>query len=350
MINFSVFADVPVLVTGHTGFKGSWLYRVLEKAGARLTGLSLPAADPSLFSALGHTGRLSDIVDLRNASEVSQKLRVDQPRIIFHLAAQALVGKSYEDPLGTITTNVLGGTNLLEAARHTPSVEAIVFVTSDKSYENLEWEWGYRETDRLGGADPYSASKGAIEIVASSYRRSLFAEKGPRLVVARAGNVLGGGDWSEGRVVPDVVRAVEAGQRVEIRNPSATRPWQHVLEPLSGYLLLAEKLLNGGSVLKDAYNFGPYPGESRNVSEVVTSLLETLGTDAELHQVESKAFHEAHLLRLNIDRAQTELGWSPRWGFTETVRQTGLWYRRVGEGEDAKAVTDQQINEYFPEL
>lgn len=351
LISFETFRDVPIVVTGHTGFKGSWLLRVLQLAGAKVSGLALAPSSDSVFRDVHGEVPVDEIIDIRDAEAVDSFLTSRQPRIIFHLAAQALVQASYANPLETISTNVLGGSNLLNSARKIESLEGVVFITSDKAYENVEWEWGYRENDKLGGADPYSASKGAIELITSAFRRSFFHnESSPKIVVARAGNVIGGGDWSSNRIVPDVVRSVRDGGELRVRSPRATRPWQHVLEPLSGYLLLGSEMLKGNRELADAYNFGPQNSKPKTVLAVVRKLAQELGApDKHIEEVDSE-FHEAELLRLNIDRAQTDLGWSPRWDFESTLRETARWYKSVMQGEDPRDITDSQIMRYFSEL
>lgn len=349
-IPFKVFDGVPVLVTGHTGFKGAWLSQVLRLAGAQVSGLSLEPEVSSLHNALFGENSRDSTIDIRNFDQLSKALDSIRPKLIFHLAAQSLVRRSYRDPLGTFSTNVMGGANLLEAVRHQPSVEGVIFVTSDKAYENVEWEWGYRETDLLGGADPYSASKGAVELLLSSFRRSFFAEAGPTVIAARAGNVIGGGDWSENRIVPDIVRASINGTPLILRYPLSTRPWQHVLEPLSGYLLLASQVLESKNPPKNAYNFGPSPGDPRTVRDVAVAISKEFGLELQIEEVPDDSLHEAGLLRLSIDRAQTELGWHPRWSFGQTMQETGSWYRRVHEGESALEVTNSQILKYFSEM
>lgn len=350
-IEFEAFRGLSVLVTGHTGFKGAWLSQVLKLAGATVNGLALEAERPSLHASLVSKPDKQGSVDIRNLDHVSALLDSTKPKLIFHLAAQSLVRRSYGDPLGTFSTNIIGGANLLEAVRYQPSVAGVVFVTSDKAYENREWEWGYRETDLLGGSDPYSASKAAVEIVLSSFRRSFFETNGPSVIAARAGNVIGGGDWSENRIVPDIVRAsMGSSKRLPLRYPSATRPWQHVLEPLSGYLLLGSQLLSSKPGLKEAYNFGPSPGESHTVRDVARAISAELGAELIIDEAGENTLHEAGLLRLSIDRAQTELGWHPRWEFEDTMRETGSWYRRVRDGENPVEVTNSQILKYFEEL
>lgn len=327
----SLFADSyrgrRVLVTGHTGFKGSWLALWLQELGAQVTGLALPPA-----TMLNHWDLLGlDIpdqrIDIRDAQAVECAVIEAQPDIVFHLAAQPLVRRSYRNPLETWSTNVMGTANVLEACRKIPSLQAVVVVTTDKCYENQEWPWGYRETDRLGGHDNYSASKAASELVVASYRSSFFHGKNaPLLATARAGNVIGGGDWSEDRLIPDLVRAVEQGQTLEIRSPGATRPWQHVLESLSGYLLLGQKLLEGQSDFAEAWNFGPEPEGNRTVAEVLGKLGRHWPELAWQVSKEPQP-HEANLLYLDSAKSKARLDWRPIWRLDDTLAATAAWYR-----------------------
>lgn len=339
-----------VFVTGHTGFKGSWLVALLQEMGAEVGGYALaPNTEPSHFELLGLADKMQSVIgDVCDLDLLSRSLQDFAPEIVFHLAAQPLVRKSYLDPVETFRSNVLGATHLLEAVRQTSSVQALVFITSDKAYENVEWVWGYRETDRLGGQDPYSASKGAAEIVYSSFDRSFFAHRSKfASAVARAGNVIGGGDWSADRIVPDCVRALRAGQPIKLRNPNATRPWQHVLEPLSGYILLGERLLNAPEQAKGAWNFGPSTYEVRTVQNVAEAIIQHLGT-GQIEVVESKNQpHEAQLLQLNCDKAHQHLKWRPRWGVDKTLEATASWYSAYLKGADVSAITLGQIGEYF---
>ncbi len=321
-----------VLVTGHTGFKGSWLTLWLHELGASVTGVALPPeSQPNHWDLLELP--LDDRrLDIRGIGPLQSVFGEVQPEIVFHLAAQPLVRRSYRDPLETWSTNVMGTANVLEACRRQPGVRAVVVVTSDKCYENREWLWGYRENDRLGGHDPYSASKAGAELVAASYRSAYFnAESAPLLATARAGNVIGGGDWSEDRLVPDLIRALKMAQPLEVRAPDATRPWQHVLESLSGYLLLGQKLLAGNRTCADAWNFGPGPDGDCTVAEVLGKLgrhwkaLRWHGTD--LQQP-----HEANLLHLDSAKARSLLHWQPVWNIDATLARTVEWYRAWLEG------------------
>lgn len=317
-----------VLLTGHTGFKGSWLALWLTELGASVTGVSLPSGDsPCHWELLG-----LDIpdrrLDIRDARSLTQLVREAQPEIVFHLAAQSLVRRSYRDPLQTWSTNVMGTANLLEACRDAGGVRAIMVATSDKCYENREYERGYKETDRLGGHDPYSASKAAAELVAASYRRSYFeAEGAPLLSTARAGNVIGGGDWSEDRLVPDLVRSMSGGVPLEIRSPLSTRPWQHVLECLSGYLLLGQKLLEGRSEAAGSWNFGPEAEDSESVSGLLMRLGERW--PGLVWRTSGSGFqpHETKMLRLDNAKARGGLGWQPVWRLDDALTATAQWYR-----------------------
>jgi CDP-glucose 4,6-dehydratase len=351
LIDFDVFSERRVLVTGHTGFKGTWLKRILDTVGAVTSGLALAPEEISHSNLLGGTANPEgDIVDIRSFSAVRAKVLDFDPEVIFHLAAQPLVRESYRSTLATYETNFMGGVNLLESVREASSLKTFIFITSDKAYENVEWEWGYRENDRLGGIDPYSASKGAVEIALSSYIRSVFKDRDWSLISARAGNVIGGGDFSPDRIIPDIVRSAKAGQSVEIRNPGATRPWQHVLEPLSGYLKLAELSLKGEVSLQSAYNFGPHGYQTRTVQEVAESMVAGLAAGSVVVKPDSSNMHEAGLLALNCDRAARDLSWSPRWDFDRTIQATSSWYKTWLDGADVSKVTDRQILEYFTEL
>lgn len=351
LIDFKIFKEKRVLVTGHSGFKGSWLLSTLVMAGASVRGLSLPPKEHSHFESLGflRTHGTNDFIDIRDFLRVQSAISDFNPEIIFHLAAQALVRESFSSPRDTFEVNVMGGVNLVEAARSADALRAIIFITSDKVYENLEWAWGYRENDRLGGVDPYSASKAAVELAVSSYSRSIPDFAGIPIVTTRAGNVIGGGDWSEGRLVPDVVRSVISQSPLAIRNPESTRPWQHVLEPISGYLLLAQRILEGERV-SDSYNFGPDISEATSVIGLASGLLDILeGPPLEVTP-DTENLHEAKLLQLNCDRAKVELGWSPRVRLYETIELTGEWYKNYMADSRSEPLTRNQISSYFKEL
>jgi len=318
-----------VLVTGHTGFKGSWLVLWLQALGARVYGLSLPPETTPSHARLLALPVEEALVDLRDTPAVRNAVRRFEPEIVFHLAAQALVRRSYVEPAATFDTNVMGLVNLLESVRAAPSVRAVVNATTDKCYENRHVRDGYRETDALGGHDPYSASKACAEIVSASYRASFLADA-PQpvgLATARAGNVIGGGDWSEDRLIPDLVRAAIAGRITPIRNPHATRPWQHVLEPLSGYLLLGQRLLDDPAGVAEAWNFGPETDGHLSVGEVIARF--TTHWPAVRHETDTLSVHphEAALLHLDCGKAHRELGWRPVWGPDTMIERTAGWYR-----------------------
>jgi CDP-glucose 4,6-dehydratase len=341
-------------ITGHTGFKGSWLSLWLEQLGADVCGVALdPPTDPSLFKeAKVSQGMRSEIADIRDLERVKTILWEHRPEIVFHMAAQPLVRKSYEDPVGTYATNVMGTANVLESARGCDSVRAVVVITTDKCYENKEWIWPYRETDRLGGYDPYSNSKACAELVVSAYRSSFFNPADynrHRVAIAsvRAGNVIGGGDWAEDRLVPDIMRAFAAKEVLKIRNPDAVRPWQHVLEPLSGYLKLAERLIEAGVQYGDAWNFGPEHTDAKPVEWIVRQLAKVWGEDAHW-QVDGQAHpHEAQMLKLDCSKAAQVLNWRPALPLEQALRLTADWYRRRNAGEDPRATTIEQIEQFM---
>jgi CDP-glucose 4,6-dehydratase len=345
----SVFKGRRVLVTGSTGFKGSWLCAWLLELGAQVSGFALPPeSDAPLFEQLKLSKRINQIFgDIRDAQAVSAAVALSKPDVVIHLAAQALVFRSYADPKTTFDTNVGGAVNLLEAVRGSEGLASLVFITSDKCYRNNEWVWGYRENDELGGSDPYSASKAAAEIVFAAYVNSFIKQK-PGLLAAsaRAGNVVGGGDMSNDRVIPDSIRALRNGTPIVLRRPHATRPWQHVLEPLSGYLTLACRQLQQNGIATGAWNFGPNAENVFTVSDLVHAVVERWGEGRVIADPSSSSLHEAKLLMLNNDKAKTALGWRPRWSFEQVVEMTVDWYARVGAGEDAQGVTREQIAAY----
>lgn len=346
-----IFSGKRVLVTGHTGFKGSWLTLLLRSLGADVMGYALPPeSTQSHFEVLELEKSIRHVTaDVRDGDRLHSEVSAFQPEIVFHLAAQALVRSSYADPKTTFDVNVGGGVNLLDAVRRCDSVRTLVFITSDKCYENFEWLWGYRESDAMGGHDPYSASKGAIEIVFSSYLRSFFSER-PHLgaATARAGNVIGGGDWAAGRIVPDCIRAVQAGNSISLRSPSATRPWQHVLEPLSGYLKLAAHLYEHGHMFEGAWNFGPHVGEVQTVLDVAQALARYFEGCEVIVEGPQEKLHEANLLQLNSDKSRQLLRWNTRWNFEQTVAATAGWYKAVlFEGRPASVVSKEQISQYY---
>lgn len=339
------YAKKRVLVTGHTGFKGSWLALWLTELGAEVSGISLPSIESTSHWSLLKLDVDDHRLDIREVETLRQALIKIQPEIVFHLAAQSLVRRSYLDPLETWSTNLMGTANLLEACRKTPSVRSIVVITTDKCYENREWHWGYRESDRLGGYDPYSASKAGAELVASSYRRAfLNKETTTLLATARAGNVIGGGDWSEDRLIPDLIHALENNQSLEIRSPLATRPWQHVLETLSGYLMLGQKLQTGNVEFSEAWNFGPPPEGNLTVSEVLVKL----GQQWERmrwHTTDQRQPHESNLLYLDSSKARNKLGWQPVWNIDTTLQKTTEWYRAWLVNQEV--ISRQQLGAYI---
>lgn len=341
-----IYRGKRVLVTGHTGFKGSWLSLWLNQLGAEVVGISLaPETQPNHWDLSHHELNIQhNELDIRNSTEVSKVFKATQPEVVFHLAAQPLVRRSYRDPLETWSTNVMGTANVLEACRQTNSVRAILVVTTDKCYDNQEWAWGYRETDRLGGHDPYSASKAGAELVVASYRSAFFYTDGtPLLATARAGNVIGGGDWSEDRLIPDLVRAIDSQQSLEIRSPNATRPWQHVLESLSGYLLLGQKLVQGDRQFEGAWNFGPERSGNRSVSEVLRSL-QAYWPEMKWHHTPTPQPHEANLLYLDSAKAHSLLAWQSVWNLDVTLKKTADWYRTYLDGKSI--ISSQQLAEY----
>jgi CDP-glucose 4,6-dehydratase len=347
------FHGKRVFVTGHTGFKGSWLCEWLLQLGAEVTGYSLPApTDPALFHQLELAPRLRHLVgDIRDAGKLRDALVGARPDFVFHLAAQPLVTEAYAQPAETFEINVMGTVHVLEALRLLQHPCVAVLVTTDKCYENREWIYGYREEDPLGGHDPYSASKAAAELAISSYRRSFFQQHPVKVASVRAGNVIGGGDWAKNRIVPDCIRALQQGQTIPVRNPKATRPWQHVLEPLGGYLWLAARLAAAAprdARLCSAFNFGPGHDANRSVADLVQEVLKHWPGRWE-DRSNPQAVHEAQLLQLATDKAHALLGWRPVWPFAETVRETVAWYREANAHPDAAAVralTLAQIGRY----
>lgn len=337
-----------VLVTGHTGFKGSWLSLWLQSAGADLCGLALaPATEPDLYTlARVGDGMRSIQGDIRDYETVAGVFRQFKPEIVLHLAAQPLVRLSYSEPIMTYATNVMGTVHVLEAARHCDATRAIVNVTTDKCYENKEWLWGYREDEPMGGYDPYSSSKGASELVTSAYRQSYFGTGDIALASARAGNVIGGGDWAQDRLVPDILRAFERNEPVVIRNPHATRPWQHVLEPLSGYLTLAERLYSEGQAFAEGWNFGPGEDDARPVQWIVERMVDKWGDNASWRLDTNTNPHEANFLRLDVSKAKTRLKWKPRWDLGEALNYIVEWHRAYVSKSDMQAVCLNQIKNY----
>ncbi|GAA6130741.1 CDP-glucose 4,6-dehydratase [Halopseudomonas sabulinigri] len=345
-VNAAFWSGRRVLLTGHTGFKGGWLSVWLQSLGAQVYGIALaPDSEPSLWQATGLADRVDgSITDLRDQQALSDRVLAFAPEVVFHLAAQPLVRASYRDPVETYATNVMGTVNLLDALRRCASVEAIVVITTDKCYENREWHWPYRETDRLGGFDPYSNSKACAELVCASFRDAFFKPAGVALATARAGNVIGGGDWARERLVPDVLRAWDAGEELSLRYPNATRPWQHVLDPLNGYLLLAEHLLTASPGDATAWNFGPDSSGVASVAEVVARMASYWRDGAARWcSATDPQPHEAGLLALDSSRARQLLGWQPRWTLDVALKQTLAWHQAWRSGDDTHALCLQQI-------
>ncbi len=353
MIDSAFWKNKKIFITGHTGFKGSWLCLLLHRLGARVYGYALqPPTDPSLFDLCG-IDRLvqSTINDVRNGESLLKALLAADPEIVIHMAAQPLVRDSYQIPVDTYSINVMGTVHLLEAVRKCGSVKAFINVTTDKCYENKEWVWGYREHEPLGGYDPYSNSKACSELVTSAYRSSYFnpdahSTHGVGIASARAGNVIGGGDWASDRLIPDCVRSLLKGERIIIRNPDSIRPWQHVLEPLSGYLLLAKKLYEDGPRYSEAWNFGPEENDSRPVEYLVRSLCSRWGSGA--YEVSKGDHpHEAHYLKLDCSKVKSRLGWHPRWGLDQALDSIIEWTRAYKDNKNVQDICLNQIERYF---
>lgn len=348
MNNLNFYNGKRIFITGHTGFKGSWLAIMLHKLGAEITGYALdPITHDDNFEVCGLDSFVSDVRgDIRDYKHLNQVFKDTAPEIVFHLAAQPLVITSYEDPRSTYETNVMGTLNVLESVRNCPSVKAVVVITTDKCYENKESLWGYRETDRLGGYDPYSSSKACAELLASSYRNSFYTN----IATARAGNVIGGGDWAANRIVPDCIRSFKHGDDIKIRNPLATRPWQHVIEPLYGYLTLAQHLYEEGVKFAEAWNFGPDSTGLINVWKLAELLLHELGVGKLVNCSSDDALHETAFLSLDITKAGCLLGWKPMFSVEETVKLTADWYKLYMQKPDADEMfrlCEKQIDYYF---
>ena len=347
MINQSFWKGKRVFVTGHTGFKGGWICLWLRQLGVEVIGYSLePATMPSLFDAADvGEGMQSIIGDIRDYAKLSKAISESKPDVVIHMAAQPLVRYSYAQPAETYEVNVMGMVYLLEGVRATPSVKAVVNVTSDKCYENREWIWGYRENEAMGGSDPYSSSKGCAELVTSAYRQSFFEPEGIALASARAGNVIGGGDWAADRLIPDFLRAMDAGETLTLRSPQAVRPWQHVLEPLSGYLMLAEQLYSNGASFAEGWNFGPSDDDWRTVSWIIERMAE-MRKDINWQCDETPQLHEANLLKLDSSKARHQLNWQPRWRLQTALQKTLEWHEAWRNSGDMRAVSLAQINDY----
>jgi len=352
-MNIEFWSGKKVFLTGHTGFKGSWLSLWLQQLGAEVTGYALqPPTNPSLFEVANIAqGMRSIIGDIRDAEALNKAMRDAAPDIVIHMAAQPLVRYSYVNPVETYSTNVMGTVHLLEAVRQTPSVRAVVNVTSDKCYDNKEWVWGYRENEAMGGFDPYSNSKGCAELVTSAYRNSFFnpekyADHRVALASGRAGNVIGGGDWADDRLIPDILRAISDNKPVVIRSPHAIRPWQHVLEPLSGYLLLAEKLYTQGVAYAEGWNFGPADEDAKPVQWIVEQLTQQWGEGASWQLDGGKHPHEAHYLKLDCSKAKMRLDWQPRWHLGHTLEMIVAWQQAWLAKKDMRSFTLKQIEQY----
>ncbi|MCK4812775.1 MAG: CDP-glucose 4,6-dehydratase [Candidatus Marinimicrobia bacterium] len=345
-----------VFLTGHTGFKGSWMLVLLRTLGARVVGYALaPEHKYDLYHAIkGDTLCESHIADIRDKDSVLQAVKKAQPDFIFHFAAQALVRESYRIPVDTFDTNTMGTVHVLEAMRMLDKPCSAVMITTDKVYENMEWEFHYKESDRLGGFDPYSSSKAGAEIAIASYQKAFFnpediAQHQKAVAVARGGNVIGGGDWADHRIIPDLVRAMQKGEKLKIRNPKAIRPWQHVLELLYGYLLLGSKLYDDPKHIQGAYNFGPNMGDEMTVNELVRCAIDIWGKGEYVHIPDKEKLHEAGILRLNIEKAIKVLDWHTSWNSIQAVEKTMIWYQQVFDGADARTCCREQIHEYFSE-
>ena len=348
------FEGKTVMITGHTGFKGAWLSLWLTELGANVVGVSLnPPSNPNFFDSTNLKENMIDIrADIRNYETIYEVIKKHNPEIIFHLAAQALVKCSYEDPLETYNTNIIGTANILEAVRHLTSVKAIINVTTDKCYENKENEEGYKENDKLGGYDPYSSSKACSEIITSSFRNSFFNLKdygtshNVLIATVRAGNIIGGGDWGEYRLIPDCVKAISNNKTIKIRNPNSIRPWQHVLEPLSGYLFIGSLLLQGKKEFATGWNLGPDDKKIITVEEIVKILIESWNKGDYIIELDKK-HHEANLLMLNVDKAKSEIGWHTIYNYTDAVKKTVEWYKQFYKLENMKKFSINQITEYI---
>lgn len=348
-MNLEFWKGKRVFITGHTGFKGGWTSLWLKKLGANVKGYAL---EPSTLVSFYDVAKVADGIesqfgDVRDLDLLRKSMLAFAPEIVIHMAAQPLVRASYNDPVGTYQTNVIGTVNLFEAIRSCDSVKAVVNVTTDKCYQNNEWEWGYRETEPMGGYDPYSNSKGCSELVTSAYRQSFFNQRSAvSLASARAGNVIGGGDWSDDRLIPDALKAFDARKPVVIRNPLATRPWQHVLEPISGYLTLAEKLYVFGNEFAEGWNFGPNEGDTRPVGEVMDYLVAHWPSKGSWVLDENEQPHEAQLLKLDISKAKSRLNWEPKWSLNKALESIIQWHHSWLDGDEMQATTLSQINEY----
>ena len=352
-MNLSFWLGKRVFLTGHTGFKGSWMSLWLQSLGADVTGFALaPPSQPSLFEeAKVASGMRSIVGDVRDLNALQQAIHSAKPEIVIHMAAQPLVRDSYVNPVETYATNVMGTVHLLEAVRLSKGIKAVVNITTDKCYENREWVWGYRENEPLGGHDPYSNSKGCAELVSSAYRSSFFSadtysQHGCALATARAGNVIGGGDWAKDRLIPDIIRGFEQGQIVSIRHPEAVRPWQHVLEPLRGYATLAQLLCEQGPRFAEGWNFGPNDEDAKTVGWIAQRMVEMWGPDAQWTSTGGDHLHEAHMLKLDISKARSRLGWHPKLALEQALQLTVDWSHERRNGGDVRQTTLAQISAY----
>lgn len=352
-VSSAFWLNKKVFLTGHTGFKGSWLSLWLQSMGAQVQGFALqPPTNPALYEvARVEEGMQSQIGDIRDLQAITQSMLGFNPDVLIHMAAQPLVRLSYREPVETYATNVMGTVHVLEAARKCSNLRAIVNVTTDKCYENQEWVWGYREDEPMGGHDPYSNSKGCVELVTAAYRKSFFnTSTAPALASARAGNVIGGGDWAEDRLIPDILSAFARGLAVTVRNPLSTRPWQHVLEPLSGYLVLAQRLWEGGQVFAQGWNFGPQDEDARPVEWILDRMVQAWGGGASWKLDESPQPHEARYLKLDISKAHSCLRWTPTWALETTLGRIVNWQRAWLAGDDMRAACIAEINAYMADM
>lgn len=354
MVNVDIhfWRNKNVFLTGHTGFKGGWLTLWLTSMGAKVTGFALePNTSLNLYTVLNINNIIatSHIADIRNLQTLKSAMIKANPDVLIHMAAQSLVRNSYSHPVETYAINVMGTVHVLEAARSTPSIKATVVVTTDKCYENKEWVWSYRENDPMGGYDPYSNSKGCSELVTSAYRQSFFSSHDSfnSIASARAGNVIGGGDWSEDRLIPDAIKAFEVDEPLLIRNPLSTRPWQHVLEPLSGYLVLAQALYEHGSIYASGWNFGPRDEDNRSVQEMANLLISNWGSLARWEKDGAEQPHEANLLRLDCSKARTQLGWFPKWNLEMAIKKIIEWQKAFRSNKNMQEVSLMQICQYM---
>lgn len=345
-----IYRNKKVLITGHNGFKGTWLTFLLKEMGAKICGFSLaPEEKLSHFNMLNLKMDIKHVEgDIQNSEVLNQLMQDFQPEFVFHLAAQSLVKKSYTNPSYTFNTNIMGSVSLLEAVRKCHSVRSLVYITSDKCYENVEWIWGYRENDPLGGHDPYSASKAAAEIVFSAYSRSYFLSRDNLgAASSRAGNVIGGGDWAIDRIVPDCIRSIQNETPIKLRNPNATRPWQHVLEPINGYLTLGAKLYNNPKKYNGSWNFGPSTSQTLTVKQVADSIVKYIGKGNVDQEVSEQKQHEAFLLQLNCDKSHQLLNWLPVWDVDKTLIMTAEWYKVFLDGESIEDITKAQVQDFY---